>query len=236
MMPVLLATLLFAPPDEIDELVRALADDDWQVREEASERLTARGVRARERLERLAPSDPEVQWRLREILKSLQSARSSKFVLCVLGLDERGNPARVHHETDESLFGSAGFHGRLPIGGRAAIPFDTVVRLGTFEGMSTYAVARRGVDWFEKSPGEALRLFADPLREAVEAEIDLEGPPAFQMLQEVRGMTALVKPLARRALGSRDPFVRRLCVRALERQSGGPAPDDPEEWLKEMSK
>ena len=235
-MLVLLATLLFAQPDEIDELVRALADDDWQVREEASDRLTSMGVRARERLERSTPSDPEAQWRVREILKSLQAVRSSKYVLCVLGLDDRGTPARVHHETDESLFGSGGFRGRLPFGGRQSIPFDTVVRLGTIEGMSTYAVARRGVDWFDKNPVDAARLFAEPLRTAVEAEIDIEAPPAFHMLQEIRGMAALVRPLAKRGLATRDPFVRNLCVRALERQAGGPAPRDHDEWFKEMLK
>jgi hypothetical protein len=234
-MALLLAALLFQP-DEIDDLIRALGHEDWQVREEAHERLLRAGRRALERLEALRSHDPEIRWRAGEILKFLRRLRHSKAVLAVVLIDASG---RCRAALQFEGLDDSGYRGPVRIGDvetRVSVPFDAVVRLGTFAGRSAYAVARRDAEWIEGAPAESLRLFLGPLERGVDVDMDAEVPPAFHLLIEASGFEPLVGPLARRAASSRDPFVRGLCARAIARQTGAAIPKDLTAWFEEMSK
>ncbi len=182
---------------QIDALVEQLGDADIAVRECAVVELKKCGRAALAKLESVATSDLEVQWRLREVIAYVRRLQTSRSVLVRFTVDESGKCTRTVEAAEREG------------------PRNRIVREGVVGGAESFAcVVDTGapVEWHpEQYDGWRAVVLRD-----LERPIDTDVPAVYHLLARADGFAFAVGRLE--SLRTNDPLVTRVIGKAIERQ------------------
>ncbi len=231
---------------QVDGLIDRLSADDIDTRESATLALIEHGgeIEARLTAALKAADDFELRERLQRIVGTRGHYRHSRLHLLVVledgttlqgGASDRAAP---HEEIlvycDHTLVGVEGrfradgrsFDLQLRVGGmlkgRVEGALGRTARVETDGGRPAFVWLRYASDGVRWDAREPMRSIAPLLRADVERPAGADVPDAFRLLMSRAGFRSLIPDLRRRAEETRDPFVRRLCERAIAKQEEEP--------------